>query len=225
MPGPTFVYTALVPLANQQKNVSQPIMEENFQAIPELISQDHETFNSPNFGHHKSSTYTDQTGQTPIFNGWCGLWAENYSVTSTNEIWFNTYNANPANSLQYPITASILSTNPTKNTPDNNWSYLPSGMILKTGIGTGNGLVTVTLPNSASVPKLTQILNVMVCPYNTTAADNNIAVSLVNVIAPLTAPQPGAPTPGGFTVYVSNRTTTGPSVGPANSFQYYVFGW
>lgn len=54
---PTYTYTPDVPQGPQGMNVTQPILQNNFQAINELINVNHVGFNTPNdFGKHNIVT-------------------------------------------------------------------------------------------------------------------------------------------------------------------------
>ena len=140
-----------------------------------------------------------------------GLYASVNSVTSQTELYIN--KTNQATVVQIPATASLLSITSAPASNNGMWTFLPSGILLKSGNVTfsGGGLVTIT-PSGG--PAFTQILTVIVCPYNSTStSDLNFAVRLV-AITSATA----------FTVYISSRTATGAAVG-ACGLQFLAIGY
>ena len=208
---PIYTYTNTIPQAADLISDSQPPILENFQAIQELIEVNHVTFNTADFGKHKSVMFPDQTGSTPIFGGLNGLWAENYTVTGKPEIWYNNFNVVPANSRQYPITASLLSTNSTPGTGVDSWSYLPGGMIMKQGSGTTTaGAYTYSFPVAANIPVFTQVLTVVIGAYDLGASDTDTFVRLRNF------------TPTTIVLWGSARTTVTPKVA---GFSYIAIGY
>lgn len=100
----------------------------------------------------------------------------------------------------------------TSSTQSNNgWTRLPSGILLKWGQGTANGLTTITFPVAASVPAFTQIFSIQVATGYVNGSDGDGFVRLNQYIAPWTS----------FTAYGSARTTvTNKSV----SFDYLAIG-
>jgi hypothetical protein len=111
------------------------------------------------------------------------------------------------------MTASTLSTNSAPASGSGSWTYLPSGLLLKSGSSQGafSGVRNITVTGG---PNFTQMLTVIVCPYNsTTTADLDFAVRLINIT--------GANT---FQIYVSARTTTGAATGQTG-FQFLAIGY
>lgn len=70
---PTYTYTPNTPNAEDPMNVTQPLILENFQAIPELIAVNHVGFNVDSFGTHnvlalqEQSTPTTTTTEIDLF--------------------------------------------------------------------------------------------------------------------------------------------------------------
>ena len=208
-----------IPLSTDQQSISQANILNNFMLLGAIAGNSNASsaslngtsgFNwiylpptSPNGGPPTGSSFT---------TGNIGVYSSLYSTTSQNELYIS--KQNQATTVQIPLSASILSSNSAPGA-GNGWSYLPSGMIIASGssTGTSSGLVTFT-PILTSGPTFTQILNVIVCPYNnTTTGDLNFAVRLVDVNSPTT-----------FRVYYSSRTSTGPSSG-ATGLQFFIFGY
>ena len=61
---PTYTYTANTPQAADPMNVTQPLILENFKAIPELITINHVGFNVDNFGTHNVLALQQQSVPT-----------------------------------------------------------------------------------------------------------------------------------------------------------------
>jgi len=201
---PVYFYTPAVPLANQQKNQSQPIMQANFQAINELITQDHVGFNQINFGEHNKVTFNVQ-GSAPAFGGQEGLFSMIAGgITDVPEIFVNT--SNFGGTTTYPMTASVLSIlNPGPNSAG--FTYLPSGLQLKwNGITLPGGSQSVTFPTA--YPH--QCVAVFLTTTFNSVLDVDQSVRL------------SAMAPNNFTVYCSFRTMTGPS--PC-SFNWLAIGY
>jgi hypothetical protein len=150
-----------------------------------------------------------QGSTVPSFNGNNGLWAGTYSVTGKNELWAQYQQG--VSQYQYPISASILSNNPTPATQSDGWTYLPSGLIMKWGSSTGTaGNFIYTMPTGANIPVFTQALNVQVCVWETGNLDTNHAIRIINY------------TPTTINLWGSARTTTATA---AVGFSWLAIGY
>lgn len=208
-------YQANIPQPNNLLSQSQDDILNNFQAIQALIGINHVNFNDADQGKHKWITFPQQGATPPGGSGFApselGMYNAVYALTAKNELFIN--KTNQATVVQVPSTASTLSSNSAPAQNSFGWTLLPSGIVLKWGNFSGfSGLNTVTLTTSAADgPALTQILSVLLTPYNPAGGDVNFAVRLANIISPTQ-----------FNIYISSRTTTGPAVG---GFQYLVIGY
>lgn len=157
---PMYFYTPAVPQDNQQKNVSQPIMQDNFQAINELITQNHVGFNTADFGKHNAVQMPVQSGmQFSVPSGITLLAGETlmynlaYTVSNQNETWLTVNSSNGA--YQIPFTASIFGRNgtpPNVSTVGSGWCYLPSGLIMKWGTFNASASNPYVFPTGAGIP-------------------------------------------------------------------------
>ena len=184
-----YFYTPLVPQGAQQKNVTQPIMEQNFQAINETIMANHVGFNSVNTGIHSFIQFQDLTASPPVFAGFEGFWNKVSSTTNKNEIYTNTSNFASGSQQSNAVTASVLS----YSTPALNgagWTSLPSGIVMKWGVGSVTSGVnpgnTFTLPVSGNIPAFTQVYNCQITPLNTTAIVSLVSVQTTLIVATAT---------------------------------------
>jgi len=61
---PVYTYTSNTPNAEDPMNVTQPLILDNFKAIPELITVNHVGFNVDNFGRHNVLALQEQSAPT-----------------------------------------------------------------------------------------------------------------------------------------------------------------
>ena len=202
------------PSANQLLSTSQPIIQGNFTILQNVFDVNHVDYNAGiNAGKHIYVELPAQASAPPIVfaTGEIATYSFLNPTTAVNELYVN--KTNQATVVQVPMTASTLSISSAPASNSGMWTYLPSGLLLKSGSNAGalTGLVTVT-PTGG--PAFTQILSVIVCPYNpTTTADLNFAVRLVDINSATT-----------FRIYISSRTTTGGATG-ATGFQFLAIGY
>ena len=163
-------YNPNVPQANQQiKDTQQPILD-NFGILQTTIEQNHGAMNGPNPGKHEFIQFTNRTGNTPVFNGFPGMWVEGGTFTGVQEIWVNTKAANTFN--QYQMTASVLSNTPNVGNNADGWTSMPSGIVMKWGRVVVNGVTTINL-NAIGQP--------YVATFSAQATANAVAGANVNV--------------------------------------------
>lgn len=172
---PVFFYTANVPPANQSKNVSQPIMLANFQAIPELITVDHVGFNNNNEGRHNQVTLVPQAVIPPTAWGanFNGIFCAVDPNTNTQETYLHNQSANGPYDL--PFTESIFSTTTIPNPVTmvgQGWCYLPADLIVKWGTFTTASANPYVFPTTASTgkyipPFTTAVLSFQISVVNT----------------------------------------------------------
>lgn len=201
-------YNQNVPLANQQKNASQPIMLSNFQAINELIPVDHVGFNVANFGFHNKVTLVLQTS-TPSFGTKTGFWSQLNSTTGLADTFVAQILAS-GNKIG-SLTSSILSTVAAPLANSAGWAFMPNGILLKWGNALANGQATINFPVAANIPVFTTCITVVVwVAQGSIGVDVNQAIRLVGV------------NPANFLVYGSSRTAVGAA---AVDFGYLAIGY
>ena len=204
-----------IPLATDQQSTSQANILNNFMLLGAIAGNSNAASSSINSSITNSGfnwIYLPPNSSTPPMgssfpSGNIALYSALNSVTGQNELYIN--KQNQSTTVQIPATASTLSVTSAPASGTGCWTYLPSGLLLVTGNGTGTGLITTTF--SGSIPAFTQILSVVVCPFNGSTSDVNFAVRYVDT-----------PTPSTFRVYISSRTSTGAASG---GFQYFVIGY
>jgi hypothetical protein len=208
-------YNPNIPQPSDLLSQSQQDILNNFQAIQTLVDVNHVDFASSDQGKHKWITFPSQAAIPPAGSSFAGtelgLYNAVYTTTNKQEIFVN--KTNQITVVQVPLTASLLSTNSAPASNNGMWTYLPSGLILKSGSiqGSLSGLTTIT-PTGG--PAFTQILTVLVSPFNsTTAADLNFSVRLVSINSATT-----------FQVYFSSRTSTGAASGQTG-LQFLAIGY
>jgi hypothetical protein len=207
-------YNSNIPQPSDLLSQSQSDLLNNFMAIQALIDVNHVDFASGDQGKHKWVTLPSQGAIPPSGSSFgateLGLYNAVSSATTKQELFIN--KTNQITVVQVPMTASTLSTNSAPASASGFWTYLPSGLIMVGGAATGTigGLNTGTITSVT----LTQLLTVVVCPYNsTTTGDLNFATRLVAIT--------GANT---FQVYISSRTSTGAASGQCG-YSFLAIGY
>lgn len=195
-----------VPLPGQTLNNSRNPINQNFVTIDNIFSVNHVDYGAVDAGKHKWVALPVQAAAPPggaFAAAEVGLYSFLNPVTNHNELYVN--KTNQVTVTQIPATASRLSvtSNPTAGT--GMWTYLPSGIIIKSGTTAVNaGATTITI---AGAPAFAAILSVMVAPYYAgvvPGGPNEIRiVGLVDIAA--------APA-NDFTVYMTN-TLGNPAAG------------
>lgn len=194
-------YTANTPQANDRISDTQDPILNNFINLPTLIEANHVGFDgSADEGKHKFVTLPVQAASPPVgaFSaGETGFYSFLNAITTKNEIYANV--THQATVRQVPASASFLSINSAPGNNSEGWSYLPSGVLMRWGQGTGNSVVTVTYATGAGVaPAFTEVFTVLVTPvWGATTADVDFTVRIIDFNA------------SQFRVLVSKRTTVG----------------
>ncbi len=118
-------YLQTIPQANDQKNVSQAQILENFLQIYNVFSIDHATFDSPlGEGKHRQVTFPVNAAAAPAANE-----IRMYSNTGTSgnpELWLRT------NALNYQITTKSAPAAPASS----GYTMTPAGLLIKWGYAT-----------------------------------------------------------------------------------------
>lgn len=135
----------IIPNANDQLSVSQGQIQTNFQSIMTLIDQDHTDFANTAPGKHFRVTLPVQSPAPSFSGGDIGLYSFLDPISNANQLYFST-----TGGTQIPITAKGSAV---INGITVNYSYFPSGQIVKWGKATtgAGGVVTIQL-NGSGVP-------------------------------------------------------------------------
>lgn len=201
-----------VPLATQTLAVTQPLIRGNFTTINTAFNVNHVDFSLSDAGKHKWVTFPFQSSAPSgtFLMGEYGLYNAS-SATGHNLFAHIQTNAGPK---EIPFTESTLQlTTPTSG--QGGWTKLPSGMILIMGSGNGNGYTTITITN----PAISQILMVVVSPFNNSNTDANRSVALAGIG---TAALPVGLGVNQFAVYCATRNSSGAA---ASGFSYWVLAY
>ena len=189
-------FNANIPQAGDQISQSQGQILQNFQAIQTLIDVNHVDFASPDQGKHMFVTLTNQvadpaTGATEI-----NLYNRQSAYLTTQALWLSNGSTGFAQEISSNLRASP------------GWAFLPSGLLMKWGTGTGSGAVTVNFPVGAQYPVFLGVLSCQLTTFFIGApTDSNVQLSSF--------------TTTGISVYCTQRTTTANATA---NFQYLVIG-
>jgi hypothetical protein len=207
-------YNANIPQATDLLSTSQGQILGNFTQLNTAWLINHVDFNAGNAGKHKWVTFPSQAAIPPTGSGFLageiGAYNAVNPTTNINELYLNKQSF--AGTVQVASTASIMSTS-TPPQYGSGWTYLPSGILMKWGVGTvpaNTGTFMLTFP--AGPPAFNQVFNGQVTLFFGSGSDANKAIQLYA----LTTTQ--------IWVYASQRITTGPATANTN-FQYLVIGY
>jgi hypothetical protein len=172
MPGP-FIYQSNIPAANDELSVSQGDIQQNFASIKNIVDINHVTFSSPDAGKHKFITFSPQN-PVPVFAGTDEGMFSVATIAGPNptingpEIFLKKFYDSGTLNFNVPFTASVISNTPFAqiiNAMTQGWSYLPSGILLKWGLGTINGNA-VTFPVDNGIPAFRNCFTVVATPVS-----------------------------------------------------------
>lgn len=178
-------YNSSIPQATDIPATSQADLLANFQAIKQLIDVNHATFSHANEGKHNLVSFPVQAALPTTAVGEVALFSRTSAFSGIPELCVRFEN----NGAVSEFTSGLAATN--------GWTRLPSGILLKWGIGVANGDSTVTFPVAPTIPAFTALYNVQLTVIGAAAGDLDEYVRIK------------ALTPLNFTCYGSKRTTTG----------------
>lgn len=152
MAGPTYTYTADCPQAATPMNITAPLIQENFQAIAELVAVNHVGFNSSDAGKHdfvslefQSTAPTTQASQLTLYTQATGS-------PNASEL-FYTYPDNSTQEQLSDVTVPSTGTGTSFGSASQGYCTFPSGIIMRWGSatlkGTGNTTITFTIGTPA----------------------------------------------------------------------------
>lgn len=154
MSSPTYTYTPNIPQAAQERRVTQPGIESNFEAINELINVNHIGFSdSVNYGKHNFTSLPQQGSDPTTSSTDIALYTKAASTSNGIEIFYRYPNNGTVNQLTGGgTTGSGASTN--------GYSYLTTTLLMKWGLATINttGSTTVSFP-TGGIPAFTSVCN------------------------------------------------------------------
>ena len=202
-----------VPQSSQSLADTQNPIRQNFSTIDTAFEVDHVAYGAAGQGQHAQVTMPVQAPAPTFAAGLLGIYSFLNATTTKNEMYIHKQTG--ATTVDIPFTASTLSATAAPVQGSGGFTYLPSGMKIQFGFATGQsgGLISVNL-SVVGIPAFNDLLSVLVCPYNTTTSDVDMAVRLVDIT--------GA---NAFRVYISARTSTGASAGTIGGFQFLAIGY
>lgn len=193
-------YKEDIPQSTDVISNSQADLLGNFQIIKQLIDKNHATFGSPQQGKHNVVMMPVQTPVPVLDAGDAAL----YTLSSPLGI-----GVSPELFLRRPSGPGADVPLTPRFANANGWSYLPSGILLKWGNGTGSGNFTLNFDVQAEVPVFTGVVNALVSTFDTSTGQVDTAVRLSEITNTF------------IRVYCSARTSTG---AVSVNFRYLVIG-
>jgi len=161
---PTKTFTPNVPQAAQRISDTQTPINDNFQAITELIGEDHIDFNTNNFGRHKWVRFEALVAPGAFDATELGVYNQIYPTTAVNELYVHKLIS--GGTAEIPFTASKMSASTYPNCT-NGWSYLPSGLLIKWGAQQANAATIAVTPTVLSGgPNFSRVFTVLVTAFS-----------------------------------------------------------
>lgn len=164
-----FPYNNNVPLPIQTFAATQSPILNNFKAIDELITVDHFTFGTANYGKHQWMHLPRAAAAPAFIADEDVLYTLRYPTTDKSELYVHKQRFGAGATAEIPLTASILSTAaPIPNL--GGWTYLPSGILMKWKLRAVNSTGATSVDFSsipAYGPHFTQVFSVFVTPMST----------------------------------------------------------
>lgn len=162
-------YKANVPLGTDKLSNSQNDLNGNFQAINTFVAIDHIALNAANQGKHKKVSLVSQAAVPAVVAGEIGLGvtampgaiipAVAAAITGGSELYLS--RTDGVNNFVFPFTASLQA--------DTGWCYLPSGIIMKWGIGSCPG--SATFVDGVNIPVFSAVFTAQVTFLNAAAGE------------------------------------------------------
>lgn len=139
-------YDNSIPKPTDRLKNSQNDLLNNFIAIKTLVDVNHVTFDATGQGKHKWVTLPEQLAAPANSADEGYLYTKQGPISAVTELFFERENGTEVGFTEHSA-ASV------------GWSYLPSGMLVKWGTGSGTGDFAYT---NSSAPYFTTIYNVLV---------------------------------------------------------------
>ena len=161
MSGPNFTFSTNVPQAGQKINATQVPIQNNFQALNELINVNHVGFgDNINYGKHNFTTFPLQASDPSTSSTEMAMYAKS---TPGGPNLCETFIRYPSNGMISQITGSSIGQG---GAFVNGWSLLPGNILMKWGQATGivAGANTITFPTTGIPAFTTSIFIVTYTP-------------------------------------------------------------
>lgn len=184
------------PTASEDPSNSQSMIRDNFDEIKLSNDVNHTELGLANQGKHKFLQMPEQMSAPITAVNEAGFYSRQSTFTGNTELVFR----RESNGSQIEFTGLLAATN--------GWTRLPSGILLKWGTSTANGLTATSFPLGATIPAFTAVYSAQVTTDDASPAPNTMAtLSTFTTTA--------------ITVYGSQRINTGPT---AVTYRYLVIG-
>lgn len=155
-----------IPLATDFPSTSQSQINDNWSEIDTLVTVDHETFNQAAnvVGKHKFVTFTRQGADRPTNNPNTNiaLYSKLSAISGESELFFRREN----NGSITEFTSSSAT--------QSGWTRLPSGILIKWGIASANGLTTINFPG-APAPVFSNVFAIQITTRDSAPDQNHFA--------------------------------------------------
>lgn len=187
-------YNENIPQPNDYIRNSQNDILNNFISIKAAFDTNHVTFDLVDAGKHKFISFPVQGADPGGVLGEMQLYTKVSALSLVPELFIQDHIGNV---VEFTSSQSAIT----------GWTRLPSGILLKWGIGNANGSATINFPVSAFIPAFTAIYNIQLTNADAGAADSDSYIRNTGIVGVT-----------GFTVYGSQRT----AVAPQNVLFYYL---
>ena len=165
-------YTNSIPNATDRPSDSQPLIKANFQSIYTVNGINHVQFDDPSGdqGKHKYVSFPLQSASPTTATTEVALFSRTSTLTGLVELAIRKQSDGTVTELTSALKAT------------DGWTILPSGLLLKWGLGTSTtgGLVTFTWNTGATIPVFSSVFHVQVSPSNTSTGDINAVTRIVD---------------------------------------------
>lgn len=193
-------YKANIPQPTDKLRDSQNDLLNNFDSMNAAFNFNHITFDLAGQGKHKWVSFPEQVAAPATAAAEMALYTQQSTLSGVSEL----YVRRESSGTEIEFTSGIQATP--------GWTRLPSGILIKWGASTANGVTAFSLPDDggATIPDFVTIYSVQLTVVTAGGTDTDGAVRLVSYAAPTT-----------INLYASPRSTAGTK---AVNFEYFVIG-
>jgi hypothetical protein len=144
---------------------SQGPMQQNFEAISDLIDVNHVGFNDPDQGKHKFVTFRRNTNRGQSTANDKIINSQNYPFTNTSELLFG----------NFPGVSGFVQTARDVSFSQPLWAvFSDKGLVIKTmTVAAVNGAARLIFPTGPGIPPFSNIQNVQLCIFSPAFGANN----------------------------------------------------
>lgn len=184
MSGPVYTYTLCTPDAASPMNQTTQLIQDNFQAINELVQVDHVEFNTENSGKHNQVTMQFQSEDPETSVTDLSLYVKATGSPNAAEIFYRYPNSGSVEQLT-PV-ASTGGGGTISATSGTGWCQFPSGIIMRWGTAVVSSDDTfVIYPTGDGIPAYQQYVAYIQATLNTESSptpSSSFPNSLTNIV-------------------------------------------